>query len=144
MKSSMIATQDIPSIPNRRKRFEELFADCYGQSEELSAMEVYFTDAMTFPFEAEWRDLDEPGHSETVTVTGVADVDERRGVLLTVRRVNGKERRVVADCLSHTKAQLIRTALSYASRCIGDRIRLIPTRRCRARRCPSGRTSLLV
>ena len=49
----MVNTEGIPSIPDRKKRFEELFVDCYGQSEELSAMEVYFTGAMTFPFEAE-------------------------------------------------------------------------------------------
>ncbi len=89
-------TEDIPGIPNRDKRFEELMVDCYGQAEELAAMEVYFTDAMQFPFEAEWRDPDEPGQVEPVTVLGVADVDERRGVLLKVKR--GKaERRLVAD-----------------------------------------------
>ncbi len=92
-------TQDIPSIRNRDKRFEELFVDCYGQSEELAAMEVYFTDAANYPFEAEWRDLDESGHAEMVTVLKVADVDERRGVLLTVQRANGKQRRIAAEQL---------------------------------------------
>jgi len=95
----MANTEDIPSIPDRKKRFEELFVDCYGQSEELSAMEVYFTDAMTFPFEAEWRDPDESDHAESVTVLGIADVDDRRGVLLNVQRANGKQRRVEADQL---------------------------------------------
>jgi hypothetical protein len=95
----LMNTEDIPSIRNRDKRFEELFVDCYGQSEELSAIEVYFTDAMHYPFEAEWRDLDEPGHAEAVTVLKMADVDVRRGVLLAVQRAGGKQRRVLADQL---------------------------------------------
>lgn len=70
--------------------------DCDNQAEELAAMEVYFTDAMHFPFAAEWRDPDEPGDAEPVTVLGVADVDERRGVLLRVRR-GDKERRLLAE-----------------------------------------------
>ncbi len=89
-------TEDITGISDRDKRFEELMVDCYGQAEELSAIEVYFTDAMQFPFEAEWRDPAEPGPAEPVTVLGVANVDERRGVLLKVKR-GGKERRLVAD-----------------------------------------------
>ncbi len=89
-------TEDTPKISNRDKRFEELMVDAYGQAEELAAMEVYFTDAMQFPFEAEWRDPDEPGHTEPVTVLGVADMDERRGVLLDVKRA-GKKRRLAAE-----------------------------------------------
>jgi hypothetical protein len=92
-------TEDILSIRKRDKRFEELLVDCYGQSEELSAMEVYFTDAMRYPFEAEWRDPDEPGHAEIVTVLKVADADERRGALLAVQRAGGKHRRIVAEQL---------------------------------------------
>jgi hypothetical protein len=73
--------------------------DCYGQDEELAGFEVYFTDALQLPFEVSWRDPDEPGHAERVTVLRVADVDQRRGILLTVRRQDGKERRVLAEQL---------------------------------------------
>ena len=56
----MIDIGDIPDIPDRDERFEEILVDCYGQIEELSAMEVYFTDAVAYPFAATWRDPDEP------------------------------------------------------------------------------------
>ncbi len=42
-------------------------------------------------------DPDEPGHAEPVMVLDVADVDDRRGIMLRVRRQDGKERRVVAE-----------------------------------------------
>jgi hypothetical protein len=92
----MIEIEDIPTLPDREERIEEITVDCYGQAEELAAFEVYFTDAMQFPFAATWRDPDEPGHAEAITVLGVADVDERRGVLLQVRR-GDVERRIVAE-----------------------------------------------
>jgi len=92
----MIEIEDIPKIRERDKRFEEIRVDCYGQSEELAAIEVYFTDAAHFPFAATWRDPDETQHAEPVTVLGVAEVDERRGILLKVKRGN-KERRIVAE-----------------------------------------------
>lgn len=95
----MINTEDIPAISDRQKRFDEILVDCYGQAEELAAMEVYFTDAMEFPFTAEWRDPDEPRHREAITVKGVADTDERRGVLLDVQRKGGKARRVPAEAV---------------------------------------------
>lgn len=93
----MVEIRDIPLIPERKERFEEILVDCYGQYEELSAMNVYLEDALNFPFAAHWRDPDESGHGELITVLGVADVDDRRGVLLQVRRSNGKERRVTAE-----------------------------------------------
>jgi hypothetical protein len=89
---------DVPSIPDRDERLDKVTADCYGQAEELAAMEVYFTDAMQFPFAASWRDPDEPSHTEPVTVLGVHEVDERRGVLLRVKR-GDKERRLPADVI---------------------------------------------
>ncbi len=92
----MYDIQDIPSIPDRSQRIEEVTVDCYGQAEELSAFEVYFTDAMQFPFPATWRDPDEPDHAEAVTALGVDDVDERRGILLSVKR-GDKQRRLPAE-----------------------------------------------
>jgi hypothetical protein len=38
--------EDIPSIPDRDKRFEEITVDCYDEYEVLSAFEVYLTDAL--------------------------------------------------------------------------------------------------
>ena len=92
----MIEIGDIPTLPDRERRIEEITVDCYGQFEELSGFGVYLTDALRFPFEATWRDPDEPGHAEAVTVLGVADIDDRRGVLLQVRR-GDVERRIVAE-----------------------------------------------
>jgi hypothetical protein len=92
----MIEIEDIPTLPDQRQRIEEVTVDCYGQLEELSGFSVYFTDAMQFPFAATWRDPDEPGHAEPITVLGVADVDDRRGVLLQVRR-GDRQRRLVAE-----------------------------------------------
>jgi hypothetical protein len=92
----MYDIEDIPRIPDRSKRIEEITVDCYGQAEELSAFEVYFMDAMQFPFPATWRDPDEPGQAEPVTVLGVESVDDRRGILLSVEH-GGKRRRLPAD-----------------------------------------------
>ncbi len=92
----MYDIQDIPSISDQSQRISEVTADCYGQAEELSAFEVYFTDAMQFPFPAAWRDPDEPGHAEPVTVLGVDNVDQRRGILLSVER-GDKQRRLLAE-----------------------------------------------
>jgi hypothetical protein len=91
--------EDIPSIPDCEKRFQVITVDCYEEHEVLSAFEVYLTDALHTPFAATWRDEDEPGRVEPVTVLGVADVDDRRGVLMQVRRANGRERRVLAEQL---------------------------------------------
>jgi len=92
----MYDIEDIPNILDQSQRIGEVTVDCYGQAEELSAFEVYFTDAMLFPFSATWRDPDEPGHAEPVTVLELDSVDERRGVLLSVRR-GGKQRRLLAE-----------------------------------------------
>jgi hypothetical protein len=92
----MYDIKDIPRIPDQDQRLDEVTVDCYNQAEELAAIEVYLTDATEFPFAATWRDPDEPGHAEPVTVLGVADTDERRGVLLRVRR-GEKERRLLAE-----------------------------------------------
>ena len=48
--------EDITKLADQSQRLSEVTVDCYNQSEELSAIEVYFTDAMHFPFAATWRD----------------------------------------------------------------------------------------
>ncbi len=45
----MVDIDDIPSIPDQSERIQEVTVDCYNQSEELSAFEVYFADAIQFP-----------------------------------------------------------------------------------------------
>jgi hypothetical protein len=82
----MYETKEIPTIPGQSERLQEITVDCYNQAEELSAFEVYLTEAMQFPFAATWRDPDEPGHAEPVSVLGVDSIDDRRGVLLSVKR----------------------------------------------------------
>jgi Calcium binding len=90
--------EDIPEIPDQDARMAEITTDAYGREEELSAFDVYLTEALHPPFAALWRDPDEPGHEESVTVLGMADIDDRRGILLNVRRQRThKERRVVAE-----------------------------------------------
>src|SRR6266851_1290056 len=77
---------EIPEIPDRATRLAEITVDCYGREEELSAFDVYLSDALRPPCAATWCDPDEPGHAAPMTVLGVADLDERRGILLRVRR----------------------------------------------------------
>jgi hypothetical protein len=91
--------EDIPALPDQEQRMEALLVDCYGRDEELSAFEIYCSDALRPPFAAVWRDPDRPGQEEAVTVVGLARVDDRRGVLLTVRRSGKKARTAVAEQL---------------------------------------------
>ena len=66
---------EIPRIPSQEKRLEELLLDCYGSHEE--------------------------GRAESVTVLGLSDAEDRRGLLLRVRSQSptgeGRERRVAAE-----------------------------------------------
>jgi hypothetical protein len=94
----MVDIEDIPNIPDQRERIQEVTVDCYGQSEELSAMEVYLMDAIRYPFEATWRDPDAPDQAEPVTVLSFGTTDERRGILLEVQH-GRKKRRVLAEQL---------------------------------------------
>lgn len=89
-------SEDIPSIPDREKRFEEITIDCYDEYEVLSAFEVYLTDALRPPFTATWGAPGTP-QAERVTVLGVADTDDREGVRLRVRHTDGDEYEVCAD-----------------------------------------------
>src|SRR4051812_11342047 len=90
--------EDIPSIPDREKRFEEITVDCYDEYEILGAFEVYLTDALRMPFAATWGKPGMP-QADRATVLGVADTDEREGVRLRVRHSDGDEYKVLADQL---------------------------------------------
>jgi hypothetical protein len=107
----MIEIEDIPGLPDQRQRIDEVTVDCYGQQEELSGFGVYLTEAMHFPFAATWRDPDQPGHVEAITVLGVADVDDRRGVLLQVRRGDGQRRLVAEQVWADEKGSANETVL---------------------------------
>src|SRR5438046_7151469 len=100
----MTDIEDIPRLPDRQQRLDALLVDCYGREEELSAFEVYFTDALQPPFAAVWRDPDDPSHEETVTVLALTRVDDRRGALVRVLRTGKKERNVLAEQLWATEA----------------------------------------
>ncbi len=95
----MIDFSEIPNIPDRQQRLDAVTVDCYNSDEELSGFEVYLTEALRAPFVATWRDPDDEEHHEPVTVLGVGQVHPRRGILLTVRRENGKERRIPGEQL---------------------------------------------
>jgi hypothetical protein len=95
----MTEIEDIPHLPDRQQRLDALMVDCYGRDEELSAFDVYFSDALRPPFAAIWRDPDDPGHEEAVTVAGLARVDDRRGVLLKIQRAGRRDRNVLAEQL---------------------------------------------
>ena len=91
---------DIPNLPSRDERLEAATVDCYNEEEERMGIEVYLEEALQFPFAATWRDTDEPGHTERVTVLGKDPYEGHRGVLLTVRlEGSGRQRRVPADQL---------------------------------------------
>jgi hypothetical protein len=45
----MMNIEDIPSIPDREQRLEEITVDCYDEHEVLSAFEVYLSDALLPP-----------------------------------------------------------------------------------------------
>jgi hypothetical protein len=80
---------EIPQLPDREQRFEELFVDTYGIWEELSGMGVYFDDCLTFPFEAIWRDEEGSGYQETATVIGIGPESNRDALTLKVQRSRG-------------------------------------------------------
>jgi hypothetical protein len=89
-------TEDIPSIPDRAQRFEEIMVDCADEYENLSAFEVYLTEALHTPFAATWG---QGPRAKRVTVLGVASTYSEDGVLMRVRLGNGTEREVLADKL---------------------------------------------
>jgi hypothetical protein len=86
---------DIPNIPDREKRLDEITVDCYDPWEQLAGFEVYLTEALRFPFAAIWRGSDEEDEperqGEPVTVLSVADVDDQQGILLQVRQTSDQQ-----------------------------------------------------
>ncbi|MBX0326605.1 calcium-binding protein [Oscillochloris sp. ZM17-4] len=88
---------DIPNLPSREQRFEEITVDCYNEDEALSAFEVYLSEALQTPFAARWG---APGTERMpVIVFGAASGYDDDGVLLRVRLADGDEQEVLADQL---------------------------------------------
>lgn len=87
---------DIPTLPDRAQRFEEITVDCYDEYEVLSSFEVYLTDALRTPFAALWGQPDTP-QATPVTVLGVGETDDRAGVYLRVRHSDGDLYDILAD-----------------------------------------------
>lgn len=90
--------EDIPMIPERDKRFDEITVDCYDEYEILSAFECYVTEALRTPFGASWG-MPTGADAQSVTVLGIAETDERQGVCLRVRANAGEVYEVAADQL---------------------------------------------
>lgn len=89
-------SDEIPHLPDREQRFEEIMVDCYDEYEQLSAFEVYLTDALQVPFAALWG---QTAAATPVTVLGVAGQDDAAGIHLRVRQADGDEYLVPADQL---------------------------------------------
>ena len=89
---------DIPNIPDQDERIEEITLDCYNRDEMMAGFYTYFEDAPQYPFEAIWPATDKESQSEVVTVLGVADFDDRRGILLNVKQ-DENSRRILAEQL---------------------------------------------
>jgi hypothetical protein len=88
---------DIPNLPSREERFEAITVDCYNEYEQLSAFEVYLSDALRTPFAALWG---APGAKRLpVTVLGTADSSDDDGVVLRVRLADDDEQELLADQL---------------------------------------------
>lgn len=86
---------DIPTLPSREERFEAITVDCYNEYEQLSAFEVYLSDALRTPFAALWGAPDTKRLPVIVLGTGSGYGDD--GVLLRVRLADGDEQEVLAD-----------------------------------------------
>lgn len=90
--------EDIPMIPERDKRFDEITVDCYDEYEILNAFECYVTEALRTPFAASWG-MPTHADAQSVTVLGIAETDERQGMRLRVRANAGELYEVPADQL---------------------------------------------
>lgn len=90
--------KDIPNIPERDRRFDEITIDCYDEYEILSAFEAYVTEALQLPFAASWGRAGQVA-APAVRVLGLADMHDRQGVRLRVRAGDADEYEVPADQL---------------------------------------------
>ncbi|MGB1286280.1 MAG: calcium-binding protein [Aggregatilineales bacterium] len=88
-----MSMREIATIEDRQERYSEITVDAYGYDEQEAAFEVYLQDGLDFPFISIWRDPDEVGHSQKVTVINYGTMDRHRGALLNVKY--GKKRRQV-------------------------------------------------
>src|SRR5258708_5485198 len=84
------ATHDIPRLRKRGNRAVEAFVDCYGDWEAAGAIEVYLSDALDYPFKADWRRPD--GDRTKVTVVGLDENwEDETGLMFQVESGEGDE-----------------------------------------------------
>ena len=94
------AIHDIPRLRSRDKRSTELFVDCYGDDEAEGSLHVYLSDALDYPFTAEWRGNEQ---TQKVTILDLAgDWISSRG-LMFLALMNGCKRTIRADAVSALK-----------------------------------------
>jgi hypothetical protein len=84
----------IPRLRSREKRGGELFVDCYGDAEAEGSLHVYLSDALDYPFEAEWRESEQ---TQKVTVLALAEDWKSSRGLMFYALVNGRKRTIRAD-----------------------------------------------
>jgi hypothetical protein len=85
-----LSTHDIPRLRKRDHRAVEVFVDCYGDSEVASAIEVYLSDALDYPFPAIWRRPD--GSRERITVVALSgNWDDDTGLIFEVDSDEGDD-----------------------------------------------------
>ncbi len=81
----------IPRLRTREKRAAEVFVDCNGDWEAIGALEVYLTEALDYPFDAEWRHGE---RKQIVAILRVAeDWKEDTGIKFRAL-VNSRERQI--------------------------------------------------
>ena len=85
---------DIPRLRSRDKRSTELFVDCYGDDEAEGALHVYLSDALDYPFTAEWRGSEQTQEMTVLALAG--EWEASRGLMFHVL-MNGRKRTIRAD-----------------------------------------------
>jgi hypothetical protein len=81
--TSMREIRDIPHLRSQDKRDAELFVDCYGDSEAAGALHVYLSDALDYPFEAEWRTGKKRMRITVLALAG--DWEDEQGLIFRAR-----------------------------------------------------------
>jgi calcium binding protein len=94
------AIHDLPRLRSQEKRGAELFVDCYGDAEAEGSVHVYLSDALDYPFKAEWRGSEQ---AQRITILALAaDWKSSRGLMFKAL-VNGRRRTIRVDEVNSLK-----------------------------------------